>query len=140
MRQKTLVVKKAQIKRNWHLVDVGGKVLGDVIPGIARILMGKTKSDYTPNIDGGDYVVVINVKNVVVTGKKRAQKMYYHHSGFPGGLKSRSFEEVMANTPELIIKHAVKGMLPENKLLRTRMNRLKVFVDGEHTYKEKFAK
>ena len=140
MRTLTFMQKPAGLKREWKLINVKGKVLGDVAPEIARILLGKTKSIYTPHIDCGDYVVVINAKHVVVTGKKENTKMYYTHSGFPGGLRKETFAQVMEKNPARIIEHAVHGMLPKNKLLSPRMKRLKVFGEEEHTYTDKFGK
>ena len=140
MRTLTFMQKPAGLKREWKLVDVKGKVLGDVAPEIARMLLGKTKSTYTPHIDCGDYVIVINAKHVVVTGKKENTKMYYMHSGFPGGLRKETFAQVMEKNPARIIEHAVRGMLPKNKLLTPRMRRMKVFSEAEHTYADKFGK
>jgi len=138
MRTRTYSQKTAEVKRNWHVVDVGGKVLGRIAPTIAKFLMGKHKPVYTPNIDGGDYVVVINTKQVVITGRKSMNKMYYRHSGIPGGFREETFAEVMEKDPAKIIQHAVRGMLPKNKMLDPRMNRLKVFPGSEHTYQDKF--
>lgn len=138
MKTRTFSQKTAEVKRNWHIVDVEGQVLGRVAPKIAKFLMGKHKPTYTANIDGGDYVVVINTTKVVVTGRKATNKMYYSHSGIPGGFKEQSFAEVMEKDPAKIITHAVHGMLPKNKMLDPRMNRLKVFPGSEHSYQDKF--
>lgn len=138
MKTRTYSQKTAEVKREWHIVDVGGQVLGRISPVIAKFLMGKQKPTYTPNIDAGDYVVVINATKVVVTGRKSTNKMYYSHSGIPGGFKEQSFAEVMEKDPSKIISHAVHGMLPKNKMLDPRLNRLKVFPGEEHKYQDKF--
>lgn len=138
MKIRTYSQKTAEVKREWHIVDVGGQVLGRISPVIAKFLMGKQKPTYTPNIDAGDYVVVINATKVVVTGRKSTNKMYYSHSGIPGGFKEQSFAEVMEKDPSKIISHAVHGMLPKNKMLDPRLNRLKVFPGEEHKYQDKF--
>ena len=132
--------KTAEIKRDWILVDIAGKILGDVAGEIAKYLIGKHKPTYTPHMDGGDFVVAINATQVVVTGKKHTDKIYYNHSGFPGGMRERSFNEVMEKNPAEIIERAVKGMLPSNKLQTPRLRRLKVFATSEHTYTDKFSK
>lgn len=137
---KTYSVKKKDIKRQWHLVDLKGKILGRVATQIAILLQGKNKVYYTPHLDCGDYVVAINTEKVKTTGKKTKEKIYYRHSGYPGGLKAVTFEQQMAKDPRKIIQWAVKNMLPKNKLRDKRMKRLKVFVAGEHKYKDKFKK
>lgn len=136
-RTKTTQVKKEAVKRNWHVIDVGGKVLGRTATDIARLLIGKHKVDYTPHVDGGDYVVVINAKEVEVTGNKTTQKMYYRHSQYPGGFKAESFDKLMHRRPTSIIEKAIYGMLPKNKLRNGRMKRLKVFSGAEHPYQDK---
>jgi len=133
-------VKGKDIKREWHLVDLKGQILGRVSTEIAKLLMGKSKSNFVRHLDMGDYVVVINAKEVKVTGKKEEQKNYYRHSGFPGGFKSETLREVRANKPEEIIKHAVSGMLPQNRLRDKMLKRLKVFNGGTHTFADKFKK
>lgn len=140
MKTRTHVDTPKTLSHNWHLVDMSGKVLGRTTPQIAKLLMGKHKPTYTPNIDNGDYVVVINAKDVVVTRTKAAKKMYYRHSGIPGGFREERFEEVMEKNPARIIEHAVHGMLPKNKMLDIRMGRMKVFAGAEHTYQDKFKK
>lgn len=137
---KTYSVKKKDIKRQWHLVDLKGKILGRVATQIAILLQGKNKVYYTPHLDCGDYVVAINTEKVKTTGKKTKEKIYYRHSGYPGGLKAVTFEQQMAKDPRKIIQWAVKNMLPKNKLRDKRMKRLKVFVASEHKYKDKFKK
>jgi large subunit ribosomal protein L13 len=126
------------IKRSWYLVDVKDKTLGRVSVDIAKHLMGKGKADFVRNLDCGDYVVVINAKKVAVTGNKEEQKRYYRHSGYPGGFKTTSLKELREKKPEEIIKHAVKGMLPQNKLRDRMLTRLFVFAGVDHKYDDKF--
>lgn len=129
-----------EVKRDWHLIDVGGQTLGRISTGIANLLMGKGKPYFVRNLDCGDYVVVINAKNVKVTGNKETQKNYYRHSGYPGGFKSETLAELRVRKPEDIISHAVSGMLPQNRLRDQMLNRLKVFSGAEHEYADKFVK
>ena len=131
---KTYSQKSSEISREWYLIDASSMPLGKLAVVIADKLMGKSKVAYTPHIDNGDYVVVINAKNLVVTGNKMTEKMYHHHSGFPGGLKSLKLEEVVEKNPSLAIKEAVKGMLPKNKLAADRLARLRVFDGAEHAH------
>lgn len=131
---KTYSQKSSEIKRDWYLIDASTMPLGKLSVIIADKLMGKSKVTYTPHIDNGDYVVVINAKDLKVTGDKMVQKMYHRHSGFPGGLTSLKLEEVIEKDPSVAIKHAVKGMLPKNKLAADRMARLRVFAGAEHTH------
>jgi large subunit ribosomal protein L13 len=131
---KTYSQKPSEVSRRWILIDASSAPLGRVSTEIAKYLIGKYKPTYTPHIDGGDYVVVINAKNAVVTGGKERDKVYYRHSGFPGGIKDARLEEVREKFPERIIENAVKGMLPKNKLSPERMARLKVFAGSEHTH------
>ena len=131
---KTYVQKPDEVKRQWHLVDVSGRVLGQVATEISQLLMGKNKPTFTPNVDGGDYVVIINAKDVVVTGNKPARKMYYRHSHLPGGITEATFEEMIAKKPTEVIERAVYNMLPKNKLRALRMARLKIYADAEHTH------
>ncbi len=133
-RTKTFSQKTAEIQRNWHLIDAEGKVLGQVATQIAATLTGKTKPTYTPHIDGGDYVVLVNAAKIEVTGNKATAKIYARHSNYPGGFTKESYSDLMLRQPEAIIRKAVKGMLPKNRLQDARLNRLKVFADGEHTY------
>lgn len=137
--QKTYSQKASEVTRNWHLVDVKGQVLGRVATQIATKLIGKDKKEYTPNIDGGDYVVVINAKDVAVTGNKETDKMYYRHSSYPGGLKSQNLSKMRTRTPERIIELAVKNMLPKNKLRAPRMARLKVYAGSEHNHQSQLG-
>ncbi|MEK9178492.1 MAG: 50S ribosomal protein L13 [Patescibacteria group bacterium] len=131
--------KASDIKRDWHLVDVGGKTLGRVSTEIAKLLMGKGKPYFVRNLDCGDYVVIVNAKNISVTGQKEEKKLYRRHSGYPGGFKSETLAELRVRKPEDIIIHAVKGMLPQNKLRQIMINRLKVFPGPEHSFQDKFV-
>jgi len=132
--------KASEIKRDWHLVDIDGKTLGRVSTEIAGLLMGKSKSYFVRNLDCGDFVVVINSKKVKVTGTKELNKVYYRHSGYPGGFKSETLGELRARKPNDIIVHSVKGMLPQNRLRDEMLGRLKIFEGAEHTYADKFRK
>jgi len=131
---KTYSQKPSEISRRWILIDASDAVLGRLSTEIAKYLIGKYKPTYTPHMDGGDYVVVINADKVPVTGDKELQKMYYRHSGFPGGIREARLEEMRSKKPEAIIELAVKGMLPKNKLLADRMQRLKVYTGEEHQH------
>lgn len=131
---KTYSQKPSEITREWHLIDATELPLGRLSTIIATLLIGKGKPTYTPHMDAGDYVVVINAKDVPVTGDKELQKIYYRHSGFPGGIKDARLEEVREKFPERIIEASVKGMLPKNKLQADRMARLKVFAGPEHAH------
>lgn len=134
----TQATKASAIKRTWHHIDVGEKTLGRVSTEIAKLLMGKSKSYFVRNLDVGDYVVVTNAKTVKVTGKKEEQKAYYRHSGYPGGFRKETLEELRVRKPEDIIKHAVKGMLPQNRLRDRMLARLFIFAGAEHGYEDKF--
>lgn len=134
----TKPTKASDIKRTWHLVDINEQILGRVAVDIAKKLMGKAKPYFVPHLDCGDYVVVINAKNVKVTGKKELNKIYYSHSGYPGGLKSEVLTKLRERKPEEIILKAVKGMLPKNKLRASMLKRLLIFAGKEHTYEDKF--
>lgn len=131
---KTFSQKPADVSREWFLVDASELSLGRIATVIADKLIGKNKPTYTPHVDGGDYVVVINAEKLVVTGEKETDKIYYRHSGFPGGIKDASLAEVREKFPERIIEKAVQGMLPKNKLSADRMARLKVFPGAEHAH------
>ncbi|MCH7729945.1 50S ribosomal protein L13 [Patescibacteria group bacterium] len=135
---KTFQPKAKDIKRQWHLIDIKGAVLGRTASKISTLLMGKNKVNYAPHMDMGDYVVVVNAKDVRVTGKKESQKVYYRHSGYPGGFKEIAFSKLKKKHPEKIIELAVKRMLPTNRLKDKRMSRLKVFADSNNPYKDKF--
>ena len=131
---KTYSQKASEINREWWIIDASTLPLGKLAGVIADKLMGKSKVTYTPHIDNGDYVVVINAKDLVVTGDKMVQKKYYRHSGFPGGLTTLKLEEVIEKNPSLAISEAVKGMLPKNKLAAERLKRLRVFAGAEHAH------
>jgi len=133
----TYSTKDKDIKREWHLFDARDKILGRLSTKIAELLIGKNKPYYTGHLDCGDWVVIINAGDVKVTGKKRKQKIYYRHSGYPGGLKALTFEQMMQKDPRKVIFHAVSGMLPKNKLRKERLKRLRVFVGEKHPYEEK---
>ena len=128
----TYTAKPADIKQDWYIVDASGKTLGRLATEIARRLRGKHKPQYTPHMDTGDYIVVINARDVRVTGRKATDKMYYSHSEFPGGLKSISFNKLREKKPELIIEKAVKGMLPRGPLGRQMFRKLRVYAGAEH--------
>lgn len=136
----TMPLKIKNVRRNWHLIDVGGQVLGRVAPEIARLLQGKNKTDYAPYLDCGDNVVVINAGQVTVTGRKSKSKIYTHYSGYPGGLRTETYESLFKKNPEKIISNAVSGMLPKNKFRSERLRRLYIFTGSEHNYKDKFSK
>lgn len=131
---KTYSQKGSEISREWWVIDAETMPLGKLAVVIADKLMGKSKVTYTPHIDNGDYVVVINAKNLVVTGEKMLQKKYYRHSGYPGGIKELRLEEVVEKDPSRAIVQAVKGMMPKNKLAADRLKRLRVFAGSEHTH------
>ena len=131
---KTFVAKPETVKRDWYVVDAEGKTLGRIATEIARRLRGKHKAEYTPHVDTGDYIIVINAEKVTVTGNKAQNKMYYAHTGFPGGLKSTNFEKLQAKKPEMIIEKAVKGMLPKGPLGREMYRKLKVYAGSEHAH------
>ncbi|RUO33465.1 50S ribosomal protein L13 [Aliidiomarina sanyensis] len=131
---KTFVAKAETVQRDWYVIDAEGKTLGRLATEIARRLRGKHKAEYTPHVDTGDYIVIINAEKVAVTGNKAKDKMYYAHSGFPGGLKSISFEKLQAKKPEMIIEAAVKGMLPRGPLGRAMFRKLKVYAGPEHKH------
>ena len=126
--------KRTDIEESWILVDAKGKTLGRLATQIANILSGKNKPEYTPNADMGDFVVVVNAIEVNVTGKKLDQKLYYRHSGYPGGIKSKPLREIMENSANDAIKSAVKGMLPKSKLGRQMFTKLKVYNDDQHPH------
>lgn len=131
---KTYSQKPSEIKREWWVIDASSMPLGKLAVVIADKLMGKSKVTYTPHVDNGDYVVVVNAKNLVVTGDKMIQKKYYRHSGYPGGIKELKLEEVIEKDASRAICEAVKGMLPKNKLTADRMARLRVFDGAEHAH------
>jgi large subunit ribosomal protein L13 len=130
----TTFAKKKEIERSWYLLDAKGQVLGRLATQIARVLMGKHKPSYTPFLDTGDFVIVVNAGNVLLTGKKETDKIYHRHSGYPGGIKQSRVEEVRANHPERIIEQAVRGMLPKTRLGRAQIKKLKVYSGPEHPH------
>jgi large subunit ribosomal protein L13 len=130
----TQVAKKADIQRGWFVVDLEGKVLGRVATEIARVLRGKHKPIYTPSVDAGDFVIVVNADKVKLTGNKMADKVYHRHTGFPGGLRSITAEKLLQKRPEELIQKAVKGMLPKNKLGRQMFRKLKVYRSADHPH------
>ncbi|GLS83382.1 50S ribosomal protein L13 [Paraferrimonas haliotis] len=131
---KTFTAKPETVKRDWYVVDANGKTLGRLATEIATRLRGKHKPEYTPHVDTGDYIVVINADKVTVTGNKAKGKMYYSHTGFPGGIKEISFEKLIDKKPEMIIEKAVKGMLPKGPLGRAMFRKLKVYAGAEHNH------
>ncbi|KTD33336.1 50S ribosomal protein L13 [Legionella nautarum] len=131
---KTFSAKTHEVKRDWYVIDASDKVLGRLATEIARRLRGKHKAEYTPHVDTGDYIIVTNAEKVTVTGRKFKEKMYHHHTGFPGGIKSVSFDKLQAKNPVRIIELAVKGMLPKNPLGREMYRKLKVYAGNEHPH------
>ena len=134
MNNTTYSAKKSEIESKWYVIDAQGKPLGRVATEAAKLLRGKHKPTYTPTIDTGDHVIVINCKDAVLTGKKLDQKYYRYHTGYVGGLKEISYREMMEKKPEEVVAHAVSGMLPKNKLRARMMTRLRVFAGAEHTH------
>lgn len=134
MKKYTAMQRKEDVVREFVHYDAEGKILGRLAAEIAKKLMGKDKVSYTPHIDGGDFVVVTNIEKIAVTGKKLTDKVYYSHSGFPGGLKERRLEEILAKNPKEALMLAVKRMLPKNKLGREQLTRLRIFVGAEHAH------
>jgi large subunit ribosomal protein L13 len=131
---KTFVANSQTRERNWYVVDATGQTLGRLATQIADALRGKRKPEYTPHVDTGDFVVVINAEKISVTGNKLTEKRYYRHSGYPGGLKSRTLAEMLDRRPEEVIRLAVKGMLPRNRLARKQLTKLKVYAGPEHPH------
>ncbi len=131
---KTYSAKKETATHSWYVVDATDKTLGRMATEIANRLRGKHKAEYTPHVDTGDYVVVVNAEKVRVTGNKSTDKMYYHHTGYIGGIKSISFDKLIAKAPERAIQSAVKGMMPKNKLSRAMLSKLKVYAGTEHPH------
>jgi len=130
----TQVARKDEVARDWYLVDVDNKVLGRVATEIANVLRGKNKPTFTPSVDTGDFVIVVNAEKIALTGQKFSDKIYYSHSGFPGGLKEISAGKLLEKKPEDIIKKAVKGMLPKNKLARHMLKKLKIYAGADHPH------
>jgi len=134
LKVKTYLAKPGQVEKKWYVVDAKGKTLGRLASVVASILRGKHRPDYTPNVDCGDHVIVINADQVVLTGNKAQQKKYYTHSLYPGGLKVTSYADMMEKKPELVVKKAVFGMIPRNRLGRAQMKKLKVYRGPEHPH------
>lgn len=131
---KTFMAKAEEVQRKWYVADADGKPLGRLASEVASILRGKNKPTYTPHVDTGDFVIIINAEKVVLTGNKLENKMYRHHSGWPGGLKEMNYRTLMAKSPEKVIELAVKGMLPHNSLGRAMFRKLKVYKGAEHEH------
>jgi large subunit ribosomal protein L13 len=131
---KTYVATPAERQRDWYVVDAEGQTLGRLATRIADALRGKRKPEYTPHVDTGDFVIVVNAERIRVTGDKLHSKVYWRHSGYPGGIRSRTLEEMLARRPEEVIRKAVKGMLPRNRLARAQLRKLKVYAGPEHPH------
>jgi len=131
---KTYSAKPLEVERKWYVIDADGQILGRLATTIADILRGKNKPEFTPNVDTGDFVIVINAEKIQVSGIKETDKKYYHHTGYPGGLKVASFKELMEKDPKLALEKAVKGMLPHNTLGRQQFNKLNVYAGAEHPH------
>lgn len=131
---KSFIAKPHEVERKWYVIDAEGRTLGRLATEVASILRGKKKTIFTPHVDTGDYVVIINAEKVEVTGNKRTDKVYKRHTGYPGGLRQVSFEMLQAKKPEEIIRHAVKGMMPKGKLGRQMFKKLKVYAGPEHKH------
>lgn len=131
---KTFTAKPETVKRDWYVVDADGKTLGRLATEIARRLSGKHKAEYTPHVDTGDYIIVVNAEKVAVTGNKREDKIYYRHTGYIGGIKQATFEEMIARHPERVIEIAVKGMLPKGPLGRAMYRKMKVYAGSDHNH------
>ena len=131
---KTYVATPSTRERNWLVVDASGRTLGRLATQIADALRGKRKPDYTPHCDVGDFVIVVNAEKIAVTGKKLEEKLYYRHSGYPGGLRTRTLAEMLDRRPEEVIRKAVKGMMPRNRLARVQITKLKVYAGPEHPH------
>ena len=137
---KTYSAKKGEITRDWYVVDAEGQILGRLATQIADRLRGKGKPEYTPHVDTGDFVVVVNAEKIAVTGNKLDAKMYYRHSGYPGGLKQRSLREQLERRPTEVLRKAVKGMLPKNKLANQQITKLKIYAGPEHPHEAQAPK
>ena len=131
---KTFSAKPETVKRDWYVIDATDKVLGRLAAEVAHRLRGKHKAEYTPHVDTGDYIVIVNADKIAVTGNKETDKMYHHHTGYPGGLKSISLQKLRAKAPQDIIENAVRGMLPRNPLGRAMFRKLKVYAGPEHPH------
>jgi large subunit ribosomal protein L13 len=134
MKMKTYQAKKEELEHQWYLVDAEGKILGRVATELAKILRGKNRPTFTPHVDTGDFVVVVNAEKVVLTGKKMKDKIYYHHTGYPGGIKEVNAEKLLAKKPTDLLRMAVKGMLPKNSLGRQMLRKLKIYAGPNHPH------
>jgi large subunit ribosomal protein L13 len=132
---KTIFAKKTDVSQKWHVIDADGLVVGRLASQVAKILRGKNKPVFTPHVDTGDFVIIVNAEKIHFTGNKLENKAYYHHTGYPGGIKKETAKEVMEKTPERIIQAAVRGMLPKNKLGRRQLSKLKVYSGPDHPHK-----
>ncbi len=131
---KSYMARPLEVERKWYVVDAEGQTLGRLATEIARILRGKNKPQYTPHVDTGDFVVVVNAEKVVVTGRKAEQKVYRRHSGYPGGLKTTTYEQMLERRPTEILRRAVKGMMPKTRLARQQLRKLKIYAGPEHPH------
>ncbi|WMC19116.1 MAG: 50S ribosomal protein L13 [Enterobacteriaceae bacterium PSpicST1] len=131
---KTFIVKKNDLKKNWYIIDAKNKILGRLASKITKILMGKHKVKYTTHLDNGDYIIVLNANKIIITGNKKNNKIYYRHTGYIGGIKKKTFKEMLLYYPEKIIKNAVRGMLPKGPLGRIIFKKLKVFSSNNHCH------
>ena len=138
--QKTWTAKPGEVARDWYVVDADGQTLGRLATQIADTLRGKRKPQYTPHVDTGDFVVVVNAEKIAVTGDKLDSKIYYRHSGYPGGLRQRTLREQLERRPEEVIRKAVKGMLPRNRLARAQLTKLKIYAGPEHPHEAQAPK
>jgi large subunit ribosomal protein L13 len=131
---KSYMARPLEVERRWYVVDAEGQTLGRLATELARVLRGKNKPQYTPHVDTGDFVVVVNAERVVVTGRKAEQKLYRRHSGYPGGLKTTTYEQMMERQPTEILRKAVKGMMPKTRLARQQLRKLKIYAGPEHPH------
>jgi large subunit ribosomal protein L13 len=131
---KSYMARKGEVPRQWYVVHAQGKVLGRLASRVAMVLRGKNKANFTPHADAGDFVVVVNAAQVLLTGRKLDQKVYYRHSGYPGGIKSTTARQLLSKKPEEVLRHAVRGMLPKTSLGRQLLKKLKVYAGGEHPH------
>jgi large subunit ribosomal protein L13 len=131
---KSYMARKGEVARQWYVVDAQGKVLGRLASRVAMVLRGKNKANFTPHTDAGDFVVVVNAAQVLLTGRKLDQKFYYRHSGYPGGIKSNTARQLLDKKPEEVLRHAVRGMLPKTSLGRQLLKKLKIYAGGEHPH------
>jgi len=131
---KSYMARPLEVERRWYVVDAEGKTLGRLATEIARVLRGKNKPQYTPHVDVGDFVVVVNAEKVVVTGRKAEQKLYRRHSGYPGGLKTTTYEQMLERKPTEILRRAVRGMMPKTRLARQQLRKLKIYAGPEHPH------